>query len=234
MRRRAAIAAGGSMLAIAGLSEWATPRRMMAIESPLPSLGSLLPLKIGPWLGEEASRHQLVAADVQAVLDHLYQQTLSRFYRHPQAGVVMLSAAYGGDQSDATRVHRPEVCYPAQGFVMGPLHRDGLTLGRYPHRQVLPVSRVTARLGIRVEPITYWITVGRRVATRSLEQKMIQIQYGLTGVVPDGLLMRVSSLNADAAQAWWTHQRFIDALFMAVDTPYRARVFGDPDLDALT
>jgi len=200
------------MLAIAGLSEWATPRRMMAIESPLPSLGSLLPLKIGPWLGEEASRHQLVAADVQAVLDHLYQQTLSRFYRHPQAGVVMLSAAYGGDQSDATRVHRPEVCYPAQGFVMGPLHRDGLTLGRYPHRQVLPVSRVTP----------------------SLEQKMIQIQYGLTGVVPDGLLMRVSSLNADAAQAWWTHRRFIDALFMAVDTPYRARVFGDPDLDALT
>lgn len=226
MNRRSAILTG-SMLATASLSEWATPRRMMAVESPLPQLTSLLPLQFGSWWGEDASRHQLVAADVKAVLDHLYQQTLSRLYRHPQVGLIMLSAAYGGDQSDATRVHRPEICYPAQGFVMGPLHRESLTVGRLPHRQVLPVSRVTARLGARVEPITYWIMVGRRVATRSLEQKLIQMRYGLRGVVPDGLLMRVSSLNADGDQAWWAHQRFIDALFMAVASEHRERVFGE-------
>ncbi len=217
----------GAMLATAGLSEWATPRRLMAIESPLPTLGDLLPLEFGTWRGEDASRHQLVAADVQAVLDHLYQQTLSRFYRHPQVGSIMLSAAYGGDQSDATRVHRPEVCYPEQGFVIGPLQRDQLTLGRHTQQQMLPVSRITARLGARVEPITYWITVGRRVATRSMDQKMIQIRYGLTGVVPDGLLMRVSSLHQDPAQGWWAHHRFIDALFAAVSSRHRDRVFGE-------
>lgn len=226
MNRRSAIVTG-AMLATAGLSDWATPRRMMAIESPLPDLGSLIPLRLGGWWGEDASRHQLVAADVKAVLDHLYQQTLSRLYRHPQAGLIMLSAAYGGDQSDATRVHRPEVCYPAQGFVMGPVQRNTLTLGRLPHRQRLPVSRVTAKLGSRVEPITYWIMVGHRVATRSLEQKVIQMRYGFTGVVPDGLLMRVSSLSVDGEQAWWAHHRFIDALFMAVANEHRARVFGD-------
>lgn len=227
MNRRSAILMG-AMVATAGVSEWATPRRMMAAESPLPELSTLLPLQFGSWIGEDASRYQLVAPDVRAVLDRLYQQTLSRLYRHSQVGTIMLSVAYGGDQSDATRVHRPEVCYPAQGFVMGPLQRERMTVGRHPMRTELPVSRVTARLGKRVEPITYWITVGRRVATRAMEQKMIQIQYGLTGVVPDGLLMRVSCLNADIEQSWWMHQRFIDALFLALKDPYRARVFGDP------
>ncbi len=227
MNRRGAVLAG-AMLATAGLSEWATPRRLMAVESPIPPLSDLLPLNFGAWRGEDASGHQLVAADVQAVLDHLYQQTLSRFYRHPRLGVTMLSVAYGGDQSDATRVHRPEVCYPAQGFVIGPLRRERLTLGNPPHRRRLPISRVTAKLGSRNEPITYWITVGYRVATRSLEQKAIQIRYGLTGVVPDGLLVRVSSLHRDSEEGWWMQNRFIDGLFMALSGHHRDRVFGAP------
>ncbi len=217
---------GGAMLATAAIGEWATPRRLMAMESPLPDLAVMLPLAISGWRGEDASRLQLVSPDVQAVMKALYQQTLARQYHHTRWGTVMLAVAYGGDQSDATRVHRPEVCYPAQGFVVGPAHRDVLALGRGEAAREMPVRRLQARMGSRHEPITYWITVGQAVATRASEQKLIQIRYGLHGVVPDGMLMRVSSLDRDAQQAWWVHHRFIEALFMAVAPSHRSRVFG--------
>lgn len=224
--RRRSLILGGAMAASAAIGEWATPRRLMALESPLPGLSSMLPSQLGDWRGQDASRLQLVSPDVQAVMNALYQETLARQYRHPRWGMVMLAVAYGGDQSDATRVHRPEVCYPAQGFVVGPSHQDTLSLGRSSAAQVLPVRRLQARLGSRHEPITYWITVGQQVATRASEQKLIQIRYGLQGIVPDGMLMRVSSLERDAQQAWWVQHRFIEALFLAVAPDHRARVFG--------
>ena len=236
--RRRTLVLGGAMAAAATIGEWATPRRLMAQESPLPGLSAMLPFQVGDWRGQDASRLQLVSPDVQAVMNALYQQTLARLYRHPRWGTVMLAVAYGGDQSDATRVHRPEVCYPAQGFTVGPTHQDALMLGRSvaapgmpavqqgPQPVVLPVRRLLARMGSRHEPITYWITVGQQVATRAVEQKLIQIQYGLHGIVPDGMLMRVSSLERDLQQAWWVHHRFIEALFMAVAPVHRTRVFG--------
>lgn len=223
---RRSVLLGAALLATAALAEWATPRRMMAQESPLPELKSLVPLQCGAWRGEDASRLQLVSPDVQAVMDTLYQQTLARLYHHPRWGTVMLAVAYGGDQSDATRVHRPEVCYPAQGFTVGPSHETRLALGPRDVGQVLPVRRLQARIGSRHEPITYWMTVGQRPATRASQQKWNQIEYGLRGIVPDGLLMRVSSIDRDEQQAWWVHHRFIEALFLGVVAPMRARVFG--------
>lgn len=225
MKRRALVLSA-AMWGAAGLAEWATPRRLLAAETPMPPLTSLLPERFAGWEGEDASRLQLVSADVQAVLDVLYQQTLARVYRHRRLGQVMLAAAYGGDQSDATRVHRPEVCYPAQGFAISDVQQERLVLGRGMQQRALPVRRLTARMGSRHEPITYWITVGSRVAATASDQKFIQLRYAVDGVVPDGLLMRISSLERDLPQAWWVHRRFIDDLLSNVLPSHRDRVFG--------
>lgn len=225
MKRRAVVLSA-AMWGAAGLAEWATPRRLLAAETPMPPLAQLLPERFAGWEGEDASRLQLVSPDVQAVLDVLYQQTLARVYQHRRLGQVMLAAAYGGDQSDATRVHRPEVCYPAQGFSITGVQQDTLAVGRGTPQLALPVRRLTARMGSRYEPITYWITVGSLVAARAADQKYIQLRYAVQGIVPDGLLMRISSLERDAQQAWWVHRRFIDDLVSVVLPAHRARVFG--------
>ncbi len=192
----------------------------------MPPLSRLLPERFAGWEGEDASRLQLVSADVQAVLDVLYQQTLARVYRHRRLGQVMLAAAYGGDQSDATRVHRPEVCYPAQGFAISNVQQERLVFGHGAEKRSLPVRRLIARMGSRHEPITYWITVGSLVAATASDQKLIQLRYAVRGVVPDGLLMRISSLERDVPQAWWVHRRFIDDLLSVVLPAHRERVFG--------
>lgn len=223
---RRAVLVGGLMVATAALAEWITPRRLLAQEQPLPGLNELLPLRFESWVGTPAQARTVVSPDQKAVLDALYQQTLARLYHHPRLGPVMLAAAYGGDQSDATRAHRPEVCYPAQGFTVDALHRTELRLGPLSTPTVLPVRRMVARLGSRHEPVTYWINTGGTVATSGMEQKIAQMQLGLRGLVPDGLLMRISTLDRDTERAWWLHRQFIDALMRALPAPWVPRVFG--------
>ena len=54
----------------------------------------------------------------KALLDRLYEQQLSRTYENAQGYRIMLSIAYGGNQRDELELHKPEVCYVAQGFVL--------------------------------------------------------------------------------------------------------------------
>ena len=61
----------------------------------------------------------------------------------------------------------------------------------------VPVKRLVARQNSRNEPITYWITVGDKAIRSGIEQKMQRLAYGLSGKIPDGMLVRVSTIAAD-------------------------------------
>src|SRR5262249_52965046 len=131
--------------------------------------------------------------DVREALEKIYSQTLTRTYLDSRGRRVMLSVAYGGNQSRATQVHKPEVCYPMQGFTiasMAPAVVDAAALR-------IPVMRLVAVRGMRVEPITYWIAVGDVVVRGALEQNLARLKYGLTGTVPDGILVRVSTISRE-------------------------------------
>ena len=134
----------------------------------------------------------------------------------------MLSIAYGGDQSDTMQVHRPEICYTAQGFqiLKEAVGQMGTQYG------TLPVKRLLARAGSRNEPITYWVTVGDKAAHVGLEQKIAQLRYGLTGKIPDGMLVRVSTIGADEAHAYRTQDAFVKDMLQSLDGSGRKRVAG--------
>jgi len=165
---------------------------------------------------------QLVSPDVAATLDKLYAQTLSRTYVDTAGEHIMLSVAYGGDQSDATRAHRPEVCYPAQGFEIRGSHDTSIELPA--HR--LPVRRLVARQGSRNEPITYWIVVGEKVTTTGTQQKLAQLGYTTRGIIPDGMLVRVSNIDHDDAKGFAAQRRFVQQLAAVLPASQRALVLG--------
>jgi EpsI family protein len=145
----------------------------------------------------------------------------------------MLSMAYGGDQSDGTTAHKPEICYPAQGLEII-FNRTG-TLDVAGH--ALPVRRLRARLGGRHEPITYWIVVGDQAVTSGTGMKLVQLRYGVRGLIPDGILVRVSSLERDAGAAFRRHEEFIRALVSSLDASMRQRLLGSvfsPPADSRT
>jgi EpsI family protein len=185
-------------------------------------LETLFPRSFGDWVVDDRMPIQLVSPDTEALLNKIYHQTLSRTYVNRLGQRIMLSVAYGGDQSDATRAHRPEVCYPAQGFQL--VSQDNATLqlsGQY-----LPVRRVVAKQGSRNEPITYWIMVGDTPSTSGTEQKFAQLRYSIRGVIPDGMLVRISTIDPDKQRAYALQDKFVTQMIDAMPVDARPRVVG--------
>ena len=53
----------------------------------------------------------------------------------------MLSIAYGKNQSDALQLHKPEICYPAQGFTLLAKQNTPLDLLGKPIAAIAPMHR---------------------------------------------------------------------------------------------
>ncbi len=133
----------------------------------------------------------------------------------------MLSIAYGRDQrGDALHAHRPEYCYEAQGFAVRRLADESVMTAKGP----LPVRRLFAQRGLRHEPITYWTTIGERVARPGIERKLAQLRFGFARSVPDGMLVRVSSLDADPGTAQPLQDRYIRDLQQSLSSEARRRL----------
>jgi EpsI family protein len=158
----------------------------------------------------------------QTMLEKIYDQTLARTYVNRDGQRVMLSIAYGGDQSKALQLHLPEVCYVAQGFQMLK-DRSSQLATRF---GAVPVKRLVARQGQRNEPITYWVTIGDKAVLSGIEQKLQRLAYGLSGKIPDGMLVRVSTIGANEDDAWRLQDRFVNQMLAAMSARDRTRLLG--------
>jgi len=215
---------GLCMFAAAGLSLALKPTAMVAGNGTRIDLESLIPKQFGDWKVDETIVPLIANPEQAAIINRIYDQTLSRTYVNKRGERIMLSIAYGGDQSDAMQVHKPEACYPAQGFKILKNADDVFSTGD----ASIPVRRLVATLGSRVEPITYWTTIGDTVAVNDLKWKLQQLKYGLTGKIPDGLLFRVSSIQADDTAAYATQDDFTRALLRELTPGARKRIVGNP------
>jgi EpsI family protein len=191
-------------------------------EGPGLVLDSMVPPAFGDWSIDPAIVPVAPTAEVQAKLDRIYSQTVSRTYVNSRGEHMMLTVAYGGDQSDALKAHRQEVCYTAQGFTIHDLQGAELALGG----ASIPVTRMVAVRDDRVEPVTYWFTMGDRVVRGRLERLAVQLREGFAGRIPDGMLVRVSSISSDPAGAYAAQQAFVTELLAAMPASGRARLAG--------
>jgi EpsI family protein len=224
MNRRfiASVVLGAAMAGTSALTGALTPKQKVADARANFSLDAMIPKSFGGWtvdasivpLAPDPSQKEMIAA--------LYDQTLSRTYVNAEGQRVMLSIAYGGDQSKQLQLHLPEVCYVAQGFDMLKDHEDELATGF----GRVPVKRLVARQSARNEPITYWVTIGDKAVMSGIDQKMQRFMYGLSGRIPDGMLVRVSTIGADDAGAYRVQDRFVNQMLGALTPQARARLLG--------
>jgi EpsI family protein len=211
------------LAALAG--EWLRPNYRLSEHKAPVKLETQVPESFGEWRVDRSITPVVPDPSVQAALDVLYSQTLARTYVNRQSQRVMLSIAYGSDQSsEVTAVHRPEFCYSAQGFriqVIGP--------GEFKiNNTMVPVQRLVGKLGQRVEPISYWVTLDEKATLPGMGRRLQQLRYGLHGQIPDGMLMRVSSISAAPSldDAFLAQQGFLTQLYEAVPPDMRSRYFG--------
>lgn len=214
---------GFAMLAAASLAVAITPREKIADHGPKVDLETMIPKQFGEWVMDEKVAQPVVNPQLEKVINETYRQTLSRTYVDQQGQRIMLSLAYGGSHGEGMQTHRPEVCYPAQGFNVDKTLPPQSIQTSYGD---IPVRRLVASHGPRVEPITYWVVVGDTATEFGTQMKFAQLRYNITGVIPDGMLVRVSSIDRDENSAFNKQEKFILELLNSLTEPYRIRVMG--------
>lgn len=146
----------------------------------------------------------------------IYDQNIARGYRDENGSLIMLVIAYGHNQSDTLQLHRPEVCYVANGFKIVSNDRQDVNLTSYSDA-LLPSLRLVTVSSNRSEIVTYWTRVGNSLPTSNLSRQYEKLKFGLAGNIPDGVLVRVSSISNEPAAAYKTHDKFINDLIEVID-----------------
>lgn len=213
-----------AMLTAAAAAWRLTPRQFLAEVRPSVNLDSMLPQRFGEWQVDGSITPLVVDPSQLELIDRIYSQTLSRTYRNAAGHRVMLTMAYGRDQSESLQLHTPEFCYPAVGYQVTPSQHTQIGLST---KAVQPVVRLVATRQDRVEPITYWVTMGDHVVNGGpADRRNVRFKYGFEGYIPDGMLVRISSIGAEVPQEFALQRDFIDAMFKGMAPGARERVAG--------
>jgi len=217
---------GLCMFAAAGMALALKPTAKLVDAESQVNLETLVPAQFGDWKIDETIATLLVAPELQKVIEETYSQTLTRTYVNSAGKRIMLSVAYGGSHGEGMQSHRPEVCYPAQGFQVVKDTQPAVLSTDYGELQI---KRLVAAQGPRNEPITYWVVVGDQQTQFGLRMKLAQMRYTLTGVIPDGMLVRVSSIDRDEVGAYDNQTDFIRAMIASMRDSERERITGKFD-----
>lgn len=184
-------------------------------------LEQLFPAQVSGWQLDPLALAPVRPAFEQAKRFQMYDQVLERTYVNQAGYRIMLSVAYGRQQSVGLQMHRPEVCYKAGGFRVDAVESAQIQVQQRP----MAVTRLYASMEGRPEPITYWRLLGDEVVADEVQFKWRQLSRAGRPVA-DGMLVRVSSIDPDRTAAYQAQSVFIQALAASLNPAQRARVFG--------
>lgn len=187
-----------------------------------------VPASFGEWrevpspfvaVSAELSRE---GADQSAI--QTYDDLLSRTYQDSNGNRVMLSLAYGRNQRQEQKIHRPELCYTAQGFQILELRDVHMPVIAVASGQPIHGKRMLAAAAGRLEAVSFWIRIGDTYSSSAFKSRMHILQEGLAGRIPDGILVRASMIVESSQKAQATYPILEEFLYQLVSaTPLAAR-----------
>ena len=217
------------LLALAA-GKWLQPRQLLSDAIGSPQYAPTLPQRFGDWERSQVGAAAVVNPVQSEMLAKIYTETVSAAYVHrPTGRVLMLSIAYGRNQSSDTQLHTPEMCYSSQGFKV-----DDSRVVQLPTTWgALAVRQVPTRMGNRPEPLTYFIRNAQRVTTAgSMQRNLARMEVALRGYIGDGLLVRVSEVTP-ASDAFALQAQFMRDYLGAL-TPSQRELYIGRALPAVT
>ena len=199
----------------AGIAAWRKPHIRIDYLG-TQKLDDIIPKAIGPWNFVAASG--LVIPPEDEFEKTLYSNMLTRVYSDGQSSQIMLLVAQNGSQTGFLQIHRPEFCYTAGGYRISAVTPHPIDLGS----RVLPASRMDATANGPTEHVVYWTRIGNTVPTSWAQQKFVVAKQNLEGIIPDAILIRVSTVNDDAAAAMAAIDQFIRAMMQSIAPTMRS------------
>jgi EpsI family protein len=214
--------AAAAMLTAALLAHTLAPHELLARTSAPGDLEDAIPRRFGDWsLVPDVGlvTPNVAEADGNDGAPHpkifgIYSQLVERGYRNSHGDLVMLMVAYGPAQDFQSKAHRPEFCYVASGFRI--LDKSAAEIAYRVGAPPLKVMHLTAVRGSRMEPVSYWMRVGDKISIGAIDRQLIRLAYGLRGIVPDGALIRVSTLGLNPRESFEVQNGFVRDLFASL------------------
>ena len=151
----------------------------------LPAYVDTLPYSIGGWEGRD------VPIDDHAftILNRDADAWLVRVYSKGESQVI-LSLVTTLDQRKLFRVHIPDICLPAQGWVVK--ERLGHTIHLLPDQPILATS-LLAEKDQQTSQVVYWFTSNNRVVESKIHHRLLMVWDGVVGDRTPGTLIELTS-----------------------------------------
>ena len=198
----------------------------------IPPLAEMIPQSFGDWhviATPEQVINPTTEQDAKDPFFTLYDDVLMRAYQNASGKVVLLALAYGKHQRQEFKIHRPELCFVAQGFRL--LRRDRVTFSLVDRRnQPVTGSRMLVQSPGRTEIVSYWIRIGGLFSESGWTTRYYLLKQGIAGHVPDGILVRVSQIvpspDDGVASRYATQEEFLSQLVQASPAAAAALLIG--------
>lgn len=210
------------MLGSVATAEALRPRKFWSVALGEPNYEKIMPHGFGDW-EELPYASRAIVDPVQAeTLAKIYSETFGRTYRHKPSGrIIMLSIAYGRNQSTDTQLHTPEQCYPSQGFRVDERIDHDIQTPFGPIKSI----QLKTTMGPRIEPLTFFVRVGDTVARGSKERNLARLHMAVQGYLVDGMLFRVSEITP-RNDSFKLQDQFVNDILQVIGPEGRQRVIG--------
>ncbi|MEE4207736.1 MAG: exosortase C-terminal domain/associated protein EpsI [Parvularcula sp.] len=210
---RRSLVIGGTLASLGGLALLRTPEpsgRVISTEE----FRAAIPSKVGGWTSRRSA--ELVLPELDGG-EKLYENLETRIYEGSNLPSIMFLVAYSSVQINDVQVHRPEVCYPVAGL---PIISSTPTTFQFRGKQIAARDVIADRRGPE-EQILYWVRVGNRFPTTWLDQRMAMASDSLKGTLPDGVLVRISTIQKPGYRGMPILKDFARQLLDQSETKFR-------------
>jgi EpsI family protein len=199
----------------AGIAAWRQPWKQIDYLG-RHKLDDVVPKTIGRWSFETTSG--LVLPPDDPYLKSIYTNLLTRVYSDGSGSRIMLLLAQSASQTGFLQIHRPETCYTAGGFQISPLAPHPIQLGN----KVVHANAMEAIGNEAPEHIVYWTRIGNLMPLSWREQKIAVAKQNLEGLIPDAILVRISTVSPDTEAARSAIDDFIRAMIASIQPSMRS------------
>ena len=184
------------------------------------ALEAAIPRQIGRY--RQSPTTDIVLPPRDELSKAIYDRYVARGYVAAGLPPIMLLVAYGGTQDYTLQLHRPESCYPASGWAIGPSQPVTMPLGR----QMIHATTLSATRPGRHDQLLYWTRIGGIFPGSNWAGRMELLRGAMMRKIPDGVLVRLSTPSLDTAAAIDAMQQFNMDLLAGLGADGRRLLLG--------
>lgn len=207
----------------AGVALLLTPKTLS--QAVAPDLERHVPKQIGEWHAVESPLVQVgLTTGKETDMNQPYDETVMRTYQDDKGHAIQIALAWGQRQRQEIKIHRPELCYPAQGYTVTALREATFPAMTSDGQAITGKRMVTKDRGEQTQLVSYWIRIGHVYSSSAWTTRLHILKEGLQGRMTDGILVRASQYvagNQDQESAFRRQEQFLAALVQA--SPPQAR-----------